>query len=73
MKFAAYLLAWALVLLCLSMVVSLIFSAMASLIADEPGQEHQVTDLGHRAVPWTAALCFVGVAALYTIEQWWPA
>lgn len=73
MKIAAICLASALVLICLSVVVSLIFGAMASLIADEPGAEHVPTDLGHRAVVWTAGLCFVGVAALITIEEWWPA
>lgn len=56
----------------ISMLVSLVVGAAASLVSDQPGMEKVTNELGHRAIVWTCAICAGCLLALFTIEQWWP-
>jgi len=72
MKFFAATIVLLLLAFSVSMLVSLLIGAAASLVSDEPGMEKVTNELGHRAIAWTCALCGAGLLALFTIEQWWP-
>lgn len=66
---AASIAAMSAVALCVSLIISIVIGAMASLVPDRPGAEHPITALGHRAINWAAGLGLVAVITVLALEH----
>lgn len=61
--------AYCAVALAVSLIVSIVIGGMASLMPEQPGHEHPITTLGHRAIGWASAIGAVTVAVVIAMEH----
>ena len=66
---AASIAAMSAVALCVSLIISIVLGAMASLMPDHPGHEAPMTALAHRAITWAAGLGLVALITLLALEH----